>query len=44
MFDTTRMIANMVATGAKKRFSNIKIISTHGGGHHPVPGQPDSNA
>src|SRR6202158_873888 len=32
MFDTTRMIANMVATGAKKRFSNIKIISTHGGG------------
>jgi predicted TIM-barrel fold metal-dependent hydrolase len=31
MFDTTRMIANMVATGAKKHFSNIKIISTHGG-------------
>src|SRR5258707_3213506 len=31
MFDTTRMIANMVATGAKKRFSNIKIIATHGG-------------
>src|SRR3979411_1821172 len=30
MFDTTRMIANMVATGAKKRFSNIKILSTHG--------------
>jgi 6-methylsalicylate decarboxylase len=29
------MIANMVATGAKKRFSNIKIISTHGGGTIP---------
>jgi predicted TIM-barrel fold metal-dependent hydrolase len=26
---------NMVATGAKKRFSNIKIISTHGGGTIP---------
>src|SRR5258706_13724501 len=35
MFDTTRMIANMVATGAKKRFSSIKIISTHGGGTIP---------
>jgi 6-methylsalicylate decarboxylase len=35
MFDTTRMIANMVATGATKRFSNIKIISTHGGGTIP---------
>src|ERR1700681_1363151 len=35
MFDTTRMIANMVATGAKKRFPNIKIISTHGGGTIP---------
>ncbi len=35
MFDTTRMIVNMVATGAKKRFSNIKIISTHGGGTIP---------
>src|SRR6267143_940636 len=34
-FDTTRMIANMVATGTKKRFSNIKIISTHGGGTIP---------
>jgi hypothetical protein len=29
------MIANMVATGAKKRFSHIKIISTHGGGTIP---------
>ena len=35
MFDTTRMITNMVATGAKKRFSQIKIISTHGGGTIP---------
>jgi predicted TIM-barrel fold metal-dependent hydrolase len=35
MFDTTRMIANMVATGAKKRFSSIKIVSTHGGGTIP---------
>jgi len=35
MFDTTRMIANKVATGAKKRLSNIKIISTHGGGTVP---------
>jgi len=35
MFDTTRMIANMVATSAKKRFSHIKIISTHGGGTIP---------
>jgi predicted TIM-barrel fold metal-dependent hydrolase len=35
MFDTARMIANMVVTGAKKRFSNIKIISTHGGGTIP---------
>jgi predicted TIM-barrel fold metal-dependent hydrolase len=35
MFDTTRMITNMVATGAKKRFPQIKIISTHGGGTIP---------
>src|SRR5258707_4269898 len=35
MFDPSRMIANMVATDAKKRFSNIKIISTHGGGTIP---------
>jgi predicted TIM-barrel fold metal-dependent hydrolase len=35
MFDTTRMITNMVATGAKKRFSQVKIISTHGGGTIP---------
>jgi 6-methylsalicylate decarboxylase len=35
MFDTTRMITNMVATGTKKRFSQIKIISTHDGGTIP---------
>jgi 6-methylsalicylate decarboxylase len=35
MFDTTRMITNVVVTGAKKRFSQIKIISTHGGGTIP---------
>src|SRR6202171_3975098 len=35
MFETTRMITNMVVTGAKKRFSQIKIISTHGGGTVP---------
>jgi len=35
MFDTTRMLTNMIFSGAKKRFSNIKIISTHGGGTIP---------
>src|SRR5258708_4317405 len=35
MFDTTRMLINMVFSGAKKRFSNIKIISAHGGGTIP---------
>ena len=35
MFDTTRMLTNMVVTGAKKRFSDINIISTHGGGTIP---------
>jgi hypothetical protein len=44
MFDTTRMITNMVATGAKKRFSQIKIISTHRGGTIPILGQSNSNA
>src|ERR1700720_3683278 len=29
------MITNMVVTGAKKRFSQIKIISAHGGGTIP---------
>jgi predicted TIM-barrel fold metal-dependent hydrolase len=35
MFSTTRMLANMVITGAKKRFSNVKMISTHAGGAMP---------
>ncbi len=35
MFDTTRMLTNMIFSGAKNRFSNIKIVSTHGGGTIP---------
>ena len=35
MFDSTRMVTNMVTTGAKKRFSDIKVISTHAGGTIP---------
>lgn len=35
MFDTTRMLLNMVLSGAKRRFSDLKIISTHGGGTMP---------
>ncbi len=35
MFDTTRMLANMVVSGAKKRYSAIRMISTHGGGTIP---------
>jgi predicted TIM-barrel fold metal-dependent hydrolase len=35
MFDTTRMLTNMIFSGAKKRFSKIKIISAHGGGTIP---------
>jgi len=35
VFDTTRMITSMVVTGAKKRLSQIKIISTHSGGTIP---------
>jgi 6-methylsalicylate decarboxylase len=35
MFDTTRMLTNMVFTGAKRRFSNIRMISTHAGGTIP---------
>ena len=35
VFDTTRMVTNLVVTGAKKRFSDIKIIATHGGGTIP---------
>jgi predicted TIM-barrel fold metal-dependent hydrolase len=35
MFDTTRMLTNMIFSGTKKRFSKIRIISTHGGGAIP---------
>jgi predicted TIM-barrel fold metal-dependent hydrolase len=35
MFDTTRMLANMVITGAKRRFPNINMIATHAGGVMP---------
>ena len=35
MFDTTRMLANMVLSGAKRHFSRINMISTHGGGTMP---------
>ena len=35
MFDTTRMLTNMIFSGAKKQFSKIKIISAHGGGTIP---------
>jgi predicted TIM-barrel fold metal-dependent hydrolase len=35
MFDTTRMLTNMVFTGAKRRFSDIRMISTDAGGTIP---------
>jgi 6-methylsalicylate decarboxylase len=35
MFDTTRMLTNMVFIGAKRRFSDIRMISTHAGGTIP---------
>jgi 6-methylsalicylate decarboxylase len=35
MFDTTRMLANMVITGKKKRFSEMNMITTHAGGTMP---------
>ncbi len=35
MFDTTRMIANMVFGGAKARFPGISLIATHAGGTLP---------
>ena len=44
MFDTTRMLTNMVFTGAKRRFSDIRMISTHAGGTHPLPCYSPSNA
>jgi predicted TIM-barrel fold metal-dependent hydrolase len=35
MFESTRMVANMVLTGAKSKYSAMNIISTHGGGTIP---------
>jgi 6-methylsalicylate decarboxylase len=35
MFDVTRMIANMVVSGTKARYPNVKLISTHAGGTMP---------
>lgn len=35
MFDTTRMMTNMVLSGAKRRYSDLTIIATHGGGAIP---------
>jgi predicted TIM-barrel fold metal-dependent hydrolase len=35
MFDTTRMIVNLIVTGTKRRFAAIKMVSTHAGGTIP---------
>jgi predicted TIM-barrel fold metal-dependent hydrolase len=35
MFDSTRMATNMVLSGAKQRFADIRMICTHGGGTVP---------
>ena len=35
VFDTTRMLANMIVTGKKKRFSTMNMITTHAGGTMP---------
>jgi predicted TIM-barrel fold metal-dependent hydrolase len=35
MFDSTRMVTNMVLSGAKARFPRMRVISTHGGGTIP---------
>jgi predicted TIM-barrel fold metal-dependent hydrolase len=35
MFDSTRMATNMVLSGSKARFPDIRIICTHGGGTVP---------
>ncbi len=35
MFDSTRMATNMVLSGAKKKFSDVRLICTHGGGTIP---------
>jgi predicted TIM-barrel fold metal-dependent hydrolase len=35
MFDTTRAIANLVFSGVRRRFPNIRILCAHGGGAAP---------
>jgi predicted TIM-barrel fold metal-dependent hydrolase len=35
MFETTRMVANAIFSGATRRYPNVSIISTHGGGTIP---------
>jgi predicted TIM-barrel fold metal-dependent hydrolase len=35
MFDSKRMATNMVLSGAKKRFAEVRLICTHGGGTIP---------
>jgi 6-methylsalicylate decarboxylase len=35
MFESTRMVANMVLSGTKLKYKDISIISTHGGGTIP---------
>lgn len=35
MFDTTRMVTNMMLSGAKARYPDVRILSTHGGGTIP---------
>jgi 6-methylsalicylate decarboxylase len=34
-FDTTRAVTNMIFTGARKRFPNMNMIFSHGGGTVP---------
>lgn len=34
-FDTTRMITNMIFSGAWRRYPHIKVIASHGGGTFP---------
>ena len=36
MFESTRMVANMVLSRATQRFPDLKVITTHGGGALPV--------
>lgn len=35
MFDSTRFVTNMITSGAKKRFPDVNVITTHGGGTTP---------